>query len=193
DVIAQDIVFGEGPVWDAAAGAFYFTDIIGDTIWKWTPGIGQEVVLRPSGKANGLCLDLERRLLVAGWGGRTVFRREHDGSWTTLAERWQGMKLNSPNDIVVKSDGSIWFTDPPGGLFNVGMVGADIQRYLDIQPVFRLSPDGETLSIVCQDNVYPNGLCFSPDESILYVNCSRERVIRAHGVRADGSVSEGRI
>ncbi len=193
EVVAHDIVFGEGPVWDARAGVLYFTDIIGDTIWKWTPGRGQEVVLRPSAKANGLCLDLERRLVVAGWGGRTVFRRNHDGSWTPLAERWQGMKLNSPNDIVVKSDGSIWFTDPPGGLFNVGMVGPDIQRYLDIQPVFRIAPDGETLSIVCRDNVYPNGLCFSPDESILYVNCSRERVIRAYDVRADGTVGAGRI
>src|SRR5512139_445680 len=116
DVVARDIIFGEGPVWDARAGALYFTDIIGDTIWKWTPGQGQEIVLRPSAKANGMCLDLERRLVVAGWGGRTVFRREHEGTWTTLAARWQGMKLNSPNDVVVRSDGSIWFTDPPGGL-----------------------------------------------------------------------------
>jgi gluconolactonase len=193
EVVAQDIIFGEGPVWDARGGALYFTDIIGDTIWKWTPGSGQEAILRPSAKANGLCLDLERRLVVAGWGGRTVFRREHDGSWTTLAERWKGMKLNSPNDIVVKSDGTVWFTDPPGGLFNVGMVGTDIQRYLDTQPVFRIASDGETLSAVCEDNVYPNGLCFSPDEKILYVNCSRERLIRAYDVSADGTVSGSRI
>src|SRR5690606_36217615 len=71
EVVARDIIFGEGPVWDARAGVLYFTDIIGDTIWKWTPGVGQEVVLRPSVKAHGLCLDLEHRLLVAGWGGRT--------------------------------------------------------------------------------------------------------------------------
>jgi gluconolactonase len=193
EVVAQDIIFGEGPVWDAGAGVLYFTDIIGDTIWKWTPGVGQEVVLRPSAKANGMCLDLERRLVVAGWGGRTVFRRDHDGSWSPLAERWKGMKLNSPNDIVVKSDGSIWFTDPPGGLFNVGMVGADIQRYIDTQPVFRIAPDGRTLSAVCEDNVYPNGLCFSPDEKILYVNCSRERVIRAYDVNADGTLRGSRI
>lgn len=193
DVVAQDIIFGEGPVWDARAGVLYFTDIIGDTIWKWTPDVGQEVVLRPSVKANGLCLDREGRLLVAGWGGRTVFRREHDGSWKTLAQRWNGMKLNSPNDIVVKSDGSVWFTDPPGGLFNVGMVGPDIQRYIEIQPVFRIAPNGETMSVVCDDNVYPNGLCFSPDEKILYVNCSRERVIRAYDVKPDGTVANSRI
>ena len=193
EVVAQDIVFGEGPVWDARAGALYFTDIIGDTIWKWRPGEGQQIVLRPSAKANGLALDLERRLLVAGWGGRTVFRREHDGAWTPLAERWQGKKLNSPNDIVVTSDGSVWFTDPPGGLLNVGMVSGDIQRYLDTQPVFRIAADGKTMSAVCEDNVYPNGLCFSPDEKILYVNCSRERVIRAYDVKADGTVSGARI
>ncbi len=192
DVVARDIVFGEGPVWDAREGALYFTDIIGDTIWKWTPGQGQEVVLRPTGKANGMCLDLERRLVVAGWGGRTVFRREHDGTWTTLATRWQEMKLNSPNDIVVRSDGSIWFTDPPGGLLNVGMVGADVQRYLESQPVFCITPDG-TLRVVCEDNLYPNGLCFSPDERILYVNCTRERVIRAYDVHPDATVSPARI
>ena len=134
DIIARDIIFGEGPVWDARGKQLYFTDIIGDTIWKWKPGTGQEIVMRPSVKANGLALDLENRLLAAGWGGRTVFRFEKDGTIKTLADRWEGKKLSSPNDIVVKSDGSIWFTDPPGGLFNVGMVGIDLQRYLDNQP-----------------------------------------------------------
>jgi gluconolactonase len=193
DIIARDIVFGEGPVWDARGSQLFFTDIIGDTIWKWKPGAGLEPVLRPSRKANGMCLDLENRLVVAGWGGRTVFRIEHDGSRTTLAERWEGKKLNSPNDIVVKSDGSIWFTDPPGGLFNVGMVDQDLQKYLDTQPVFRIAPDGGSMSVVTEDFVYPNGLCFSPDEKLLYANCSRERLIRVYDVGPDGCVGEGRI
>ena len=193
DVIARGIVFGEGPVWDARNRQLFFTDIIGDTIWKWKPGGKQEAVLRPSVKANGLCLDLENRLVVAGWGGRTVFRFEKDGSRQTLAERWDGKKLNSPNDIVVKSDGSIWFTDPPGGLLNVGMVGDDLQRYLDNQPVFRISPDGKAMTIVTDDFVYPNGLCFSPDEKLLYVNCSRERLIRVYDVKAGGSLGKGRL
>jgi gluconolactonase len=140
-----------------------------------------------------MCLDLENRLVVAGWGGRTVFRRETDGTWKTLADRWEGMKLNSPNDIVVKSDGSIWFTDPPGGLLNVGMVGHDVQRYLETQPVFRITPDGKTMTVITEDNVYPTGLCFSPDEKILYVNCSRERVIRAYDVKPDGTVGKARV
>jgi gluconolactonase len=193
DIIARDIIFGEGPTWDAKNKQLFFTDIIGDSIWRWTPGVGQEVVMFPSVKANGTCLDIENRLVVAGWGGRTVFRMEKDGSWKTLADNWQGMKLNSPNDIVVKSDGSVWFTDPPGGMLNVGMVGHDLQRYLETQPVFRISPDGNDMDIVSEDYVYPNGLCFSPDEKILYVNCSRERVIRAHDVGSDGSVGKARL
>jgi len=193
ELIARDIIFGEGPVWDARNKQLYFTDIIGDTIWKWKPGTGQEIVMRPSVKANGLALDLENRVLVAGWGGRTVFRFEKNGAITTLADKWQGKKLSSPNDIVVKSDGSIWFTDPPGGLLNVGMVGEDMQRYVETQPVYRISADGKNMTVITEDNVYPNGLCFSPDEKILYVNCSRERVIRAYDVHSDGTVGPARI
>jgi gluconolactonase len=193
DIIARDIIFGEGPVWDARNKQLFFTDIIGDTIWKWKPGGKQEAILRPSVKANGLALDLENRIVVAGWGGRTVFRFEKDGSRKMLADRWEGKKLSSPNDIVVKSDGSIWFTDPPGGLLNVGMVGDDLQRYLDNQPVFRISPDGKQMTIVTDDFVYPNGLCFSPDEKLLYVNCSRERLIRVYDVKPDGTLGKGRL
>lgn len=192
ETIAEDIVFGEGPVWDKRNQQFFFTDICGDTIWKWKPGMGPEVVLKPSAHANGMCFDLEGRLLVAGWGGRTVFRFEKDGSLKTLASHWKGKKINSPNDIVVRSDGQIYFTDSPGGMFNVGMVGDDLQKYLDIQGVFRITPDG-TLNLVTDDFVYPNGLCFSPDEKLLYVNCSRERLIRVYDVKADGSVGKGRL
>jgi len=193
DIIARGIIFGEGPVWDAANKQLFFTDIIGDTIWKWKSRAGLKPILRPSVKANGMALDRENRLVVAGWGGRTVFRFEKDGSRRTLAERWEGKKLNSPNDIVVKSDGSIWFTDPPGGLLNVGMVGDDLQKYLEVQGVFRISPDGRAMTLVAADNVYPNGLCFSPDEKLLYVNCSRERVIRVYDVKPDGSLGQGRL
>jgi gluconolactonase len=193
DVIARDILFGEGPVWDARGKQLYFTDIVGDTIWKWKPGKGQEIVMRPSVKANGLALDLENRVLVAGWGGRTVFRFEKDGSRTTLADRWKGKKLCSPNDIVVTTDGAIWFTDPHGGLLNVGMVGDDLQKYLDVQGVYRISPDGKKMTLVTADFVYPNGLCFSPDEKLLYVNCSRERLIRVYDVKGNGSVGKARL
>lgn len=193
DIIARDVLFGEGPVWDVHNGQLFYTDIIGDTVWKCKPGYEPQAVLRSSGKANGLALDLENRLLVAGWGGRTVFRFEHDGSRKALASEWNGKKLNSPNDIVVKSDGSIWFTDPPGGMLNVGMVSDDLQKYLDVQGVFRISADGRDMTLVTADFVYPNGLCFSPDEKLLYVNCSREHLIRVYDVKSDGTLGKGRL
>ena len=151
--------------------------------------------MRPSVKADGLALDLEYRVVVAGWGGRTVFRIEKDGSRTTLMDRWEGKKLNSPNDIIVSKDGAIWFTDPVGGLFNVGMVGQDLQRYNDKQPVYRIAPDGKQMSLMIDDIVYPNGLCFSPDEKLLYVNCSRERLIRVYDVKpgAASHLGKGRL
>jgi len=192
DVIAEDVVFGEGPVWDQRSRQFYFTDICGDTIWKCRPGSRPQVVLQPSAHANGMCMDRDGRLLVAGWGGRTVFRFEKDGSRVTLASHYDGKKINSPNDIVVRSDGQIYFTDSPGGMLNVGMVGDDLQKYLDIQGVFRIATSGK-LVLVTDDFVYPNGLCFSPDEKLLYVNCSRERLIRVYDVHPDGGVGRGRL
>ncbi len=195
DIIARDIIFGEGPVWDARGKQLYFTDIIGDTIWKWKPKSGLEALMMPSVKADGLALDLEYRVVVAGWGGRTVFRIEKDGSRTTLMDHWEGKKLNSPNDIIVSKDGAIWYTDPVGGLFNVGMVGEDLQRYNDKQPVYRIAPDGKQISLMIDDIVYPNGLCFSPDEKLLYVNCSRERLIRVYDVKpgATNHLGKGRL
>jgi gluconolactonase len=193
ELIAKDIVFGEGPVWDRRKKQFFFTDIVGDTIWKWAPGDRLEVLLRPTVHANGMTIDLEGRLLVAGWGGRTVFRIEEDGSRSTLASHYDGKQLNSPNDIVVKSDGAIYFTDPPGGMLNVGHTGYDLQRYLDYSGVFRISPDGKKMQLVNSEFVYPNGLCFSPDEKLLYVNCSRERLIRVYDVHPDGGLANGQL
>jgi len=193
DIIARDIIFGEGPVWDSRKNELTFVDIIGDTIWKWKRKGGLEVVMKPSFKADGLALDLEYRVIAAGWGGRTVFRIEKDGSRTILADRFEGKKLNSPNDIIVSKDGAIWFTDPVGGLLNVGMVHEDLQRYNDKQPVYRISPDGKQMTVATDEFVYPNGLCFSPDEKLLYINCSRERLIRVYDVKPGGSLGKGRV
>jgi gluconolactonase len=193
DRVVQGLTFGEGPVWDRRSRQLFFVDIIGNTIWKWMPGVGREIVLRPSDHANGMTFDRQGRLVVAGWSKRTIWRRESDGSIITLASRYQGKKLNSPNDIVVRSDGSIYLTDSAGGLVIPGMVAEDVQRYLDVQGVFRLPPDGKEVSLVIEDCVYPNGLAFSPDESLLYVNDSRLGIIRMFDVRADGSVGPGRL
>ena len=192
EVIADDLKFGEGPVWDRRTGEFYWVDIIGDTIWKWKRGVGREVVMRPSYKADGMTFDREGRLVVAGWSWRRVWRREHDGSIKTLCAEYKGMPLNSPNDIVVKSDGAIYFTDPSGGLYNVEMQGDDLQRYIDFHGVFRISPAGD-VTLVVEDFVYPNGLAFSPDESLLYINDTRQNLIRVFDVNKDGSVRNGRL
>jgi gluconolactonase len=194
DVVFSGMAFGEGPVWNAVDGCLLWVDIVGSTIWRWVPGVGREVVMHPTGHANGMTLDADGRLLVAGWGARSIWRLELDGSTRTLVDHYRGQRLNSPNDIVTSSDGSIWFTDPSRGLFIPGMggeAGEDLQRYLPNHPVFRLAPDGE-LSEVVSDMAYPNGLCFSPDETLLYVNDTDRREIRVFPVDAAGSVGAGR-
>src|ERR1019366_10029018 len=194
DCIATGLSFGEGPVWDRRKGQLFWVDIIGSRIWKWKPGVGREVVIEPTGQANGMTFDRHGRLVVAGWSACTVWRVEHDGSITTLVTHYQGKKINTPNDIVTRSDGSIYWTDPPNGLIFPGMVPADAQQYIDVHGVYRLSPDGKEVSLVIGDHVYPNGIAFSPDESLLYVNNSMHvQHIRVFDVHADGSVGPGRL
>ncbi len=193
DRIYHGLAFGEGPLWNRRDGSFLWVDIVGDTIHRWRPGVGAEVFIRPSNKANGLTFDKEGRLCVAGWASRSVWRVEPDGSVKTLASHYQGKRINSPNDIVVRSDGSIYFTDSPGALYNVGMAAEDLQQYLDFQGVFRISPDGTRLDAVIADTVYPNGLAFTPDESVLYVNDTRLGEIRAYDMRPDGSCGPMRL
>ena len=192
DQIAHGLYFGEGPVWDRRKQRFLWTDIIGDTIYEWSPGVGKKALIHPSSHANGMTFDREGRLVVAGWSQRTIWRLEHDGSLVTIASRYQGKKFNSPNDIVVRSDGTVYWTDSAGGLVIPGMVGEDLQRQLDIQAVFRLTPQGEA-KLVVEDTVYPNGLCFSPDEKVLYVNDTRLGQIRAFDVDPDSGVGDGRV
>jgi gluconolactonase len=191
-VVAHDLQFGEGPVWNRRTNEMYWVDIIGDSIWKWKEGVGRKLVMSPSYRADGMTFDREGRLVVAGWSWRRVWRMELDGSITTLCTEFEGQKLNSPNDIVVKSDGAIYFTDPSGGLNNVEMHGDDVQRYMDYHGVFRISPDGRT-TLATRDFVYPNGLAFSPDEALLYINDTRQNLIRVYDVADDGALKNGRL
>ena len=193
DRIVQGLSFGEGPVWDRRNQQLFFVDIIGNTIWKWKPGVGKEVVIQPSGCADGMTFDREGRLVVAGWSSRTIWRLEHDGSMRTLVSHYLGQKLNSPNDIVVRSDGTIYWTDMIGGLVIPAMVGADVQQYLETQGVFKLSPDGKADFVVDKGCVAPNGLAFTPDESVLYLNDSRLSTIRAYDVQPDGTLRNERL
>lgn len=191
--ISHGWIFTEGPVWNARKGCLLWVDIIGDKILQWTPNQGTRIYMAPSGKADGMTLDREGRLVVAGWGSRTVWREEHDGRCVVLASHYQGKKLNTPNDIVVKSDGAIYWTDPTGGLTNPGMCGDDVQQYLDFNGVYRLSPDGSQITLLVDDIVYPNGLAFSPDESLLYINDTRRRNIWVYDVQPDGTLKNGRL
>ena len=192
-------IFTEGPVWNGRENFLVWTDIIDDTIWKWTPGQGTSIIMRPSGKADGMTYDHQGRLLVAGWSNRTVWRWEHDGSTTVLASHVDGKKLNTPNDIVMKSDGTVYFTDPSNGIRNVGMEGDDVQKYVDYEAVYKLDLSDGSLTLLVDDFIgpnsfiNPNGLCFSPDESLLYINDTARRNIRVFDVLADGTIGNDRL
>jgi gluconolactonase len=182
--VAGDFQFIEGPIWHPD-GFLLFSDIPANIIYKLTSNQQVEVFRRPSGKANGNTLDKENRLLTAEHENRRVSRTEKDGKVITLADRYEGKRLNSPNDLVVKSDGSIYFTDPSYG------VSKD-QEELGFYGVYRLASDGK-LTLLVKDLVLPNGIAFSPDEQKLYVNNSEAKYIAVYDVKPDGTVTNERL
>ena len=169
----------EGPVW-YPEGYLVFSEIFGDRRWKWAPGEGTTVVQEPTNRGNGLTRDLQGRLIICEAGARRMTRVEPDGSMTVVANRYQGTRLNHPNDVVVKSDGSIYFTDPRG---------PDMDLDLDFSGVYRVSPDLGTLTLLVRDFLLPNGLCFSPDESILYINDTWRMHVRAFDMHPNGTLA----
>jgi gluconolactonase len=187
--IATGFSFTEGPAWHPD-GYLLFSDIPGNTIYKWLPDGSVEIFRSPSGHANGLIFDRQGRLIACEHSNRRVSRTELDGTIVTLAHEYDGSRLNSPNDAVVKSDGSIYFTDPPFGLTaDYGIPG--IQE-LPFEGIYRLSPDGETLELL-EAELYPNGLAFSPDEKILYVMAQGPGRIYAYDVQPDGLLANRRV
>ncbi|MGE5431680.1 MAG: SMP-30/gluconolactonase/LRE family protein [Syntrophomonadaceae bacterium] len=173
--------FVEGPLWKDNLGLL-FSDINGNTIYRWSPDNGVSVFLKPTGNSNGLAFDIQGRLLFAQQGGRKLMRLEADGKQTVLAEYYQGKRLNSPNDIAVKSDGSIYFTDPPYGI-------SKSQEELGFYGVYRISPNGE-LQLIEKTISRPNGIAFSPDEKKLYVGDAENRRIFVYELRADTIISK---
>jgi gluconolactonase len=171
-------------------GSLLFSDMPGDTRRRWTKAGGVEVLAHPSNKGNGLSYDLEGRLLICEHTTSSLIRIEADGSRTVLASHWQGKELNSPNDVVVASDGSIIFTDPPYGRWPG--FGVEREQELDFCGVFRVSPDGE-LSLLVDDFQKPNGLCFSPDEQTLWINDTDGGHIRRFSVGDDHALSGGEV
>lgn len=181
--IASNLKFTEGPLWHQD-GYLLFSDIPADTIYKWTTDGKLEVFRSPSGNSNGLTFDNQGRLIACEHGNRSVSRTEADGIITILADKYNGKRLNSPNDVVVKSDGSIYFTDPPYGI-------QPEQQELNFQGVYRISADG-VLTLLVDDFERPNGLVFSPDEKILYIADTAKKYVKAFDVNSDGSLSNGR-
>ncbi|MDP8933886.1 MAG: SMP-30/gluconolactonase/LRE family protein, partial [Cyanobacteriota bacterium] len=182
--VAGNFQFIEGPIWHPD-GFLLFSDIPANIIYKFGSNQQVEVFRRPSGKANGNTLDKENRLLTAEHENRRVSRTEKDGKVITLADRYEGKRFNSPNDLVVKSDGSIYFTDPSYG------VSKD-QEELGFYGVYRLASDGK-LTLLVKDLVLPNGIAFSPDEQKLYVNNSEAKYIAVFDVKPDGTVTNERL
>jgi gluconolactonase len=188
--IASGFQFTEGPIWHPD-GYLLFSDIAASRIYKWTPDRAVTIWREPSGMSNGLTLDRERRVIACEHGGRRVSRAEADGTVVTLADRYRGKRLNSPNDVVVKSDGTIYFSDPPYGL--APPHGPAVQE--QEQPcngLYRITPDG-ALELLIDDFDRPNGLAFSADESVLYVDDSPRRHVRAFDVRPDGTLANSRV
>ncbi len=198
--LATGFVFTEGPVWHPD-GYWMFVDVRASLIYRLAP-VGQpEVIRQQSGGSNGMTFDLQGRLLICEGDNRQITRREPNGAYTPLAQRLGGKRLNRPNDIVTRSDGSIYFTDPAGRL-------PQEQRELNFSGVHRIAPDGN-LTNATAETEYPNGLAFSPDERILYVaitrrdeKCLEEKTrgevcphqfIRAFDVAADGTLRNNRI
>ncbi len=185
ELVATGFKFTEGPVWHPD-GYLFLSDIPAHRIFKLTPDGTSEIYREPSGGANGLTFDRQGRLIACEYHSRRVSRMEIDGTISTLADNYRGRRLNSPNDVVVKSNSSIYFTDPFYGF------PASQERELDFQGVYRIAADG-TISLLVEDFGVPNGLAFSPDECILYIDDSRHQHVRAFDVLSDGSLANGRI
>ena len=191
--------WSEGPVWFAAGRYLLWSDIPNNRIMRWDDTDGSVSVFRtPSNNTNGHTVDRQGRLVSCEHLGRRVTRTEHDGTVSVIADQFEGKRLNSPNDVVVKSDGSIWFTDPSYGIL-MDYEGARADSEIGACHVYRVSPDGE-ISIAADDYVKPNGLAFSPDESLLYIADTGAthteggpKHIRRHIVAPDGTLSGGDV
>lgn len=184
ELVADGFQFTEGPLW-LPSGALIFSDIPADTIFR-----GDKTVFRnPSGQSNGLTLDLEGRLIAAEHKNRRVSRTSADGAITVVADRYDGKRFNSPNDVIVRSDGMIFFTDPPYGLEG-GLGGPNDE--LGFSGVYAVDAEGG-VTLLVKDFKKPNGLALSPDEKTLYIADTEARHIRAFDVAKDGALRNGRV
>jgi len=191
--IGTGFTFTEGPLWHPD-GFLLFSDMPGDVRRRWHEADGVREVANPSNKGNGMTLDNDGRLVVCEHVTSSVVRMDADGTGSgreILASHYDGKELNSPNDVVVKADGAIYFTDPTFGR----MPGFGVEREQDLgfQGVYRMPPGGGDPELLVDDFEQPNGLCFSVDESLLYINDTSRAHIRVFEVAADGTLANGRV
>ncbi|MBL7140237.1 MAG: SMP-30/gluconolactonase/LRE family protein [Planctomycetes bacterium] len=186
--IASDLKFTEGPTWHKADGCLLFSDIPANRIYRWTEGGGLKVWREPSNNSNGNTTDTEGRLVTCEHGSRRVTRTAKDGTVEVLCDSYKGKRLNSPNDVAVKNDGTIWFTDPP-----YGIKPAEVEQ--DTNYVFRLDPGAKEPVVVASDFARPNGICFSPDQKVLYVaDSDRDKHhVRRFEVQDDNTLTGGKV
>jgi gluconolactonase len=194
--LGTGFTFTEGPIWNPSGQFLLFSDMPGDTRRRWDESSGVQVVASPSNKGNGMTLDADGRLIVCEHSTSSLVRMDPSGTGEgreVLASHYEGTELNSPNDVCVKSDGSIWFSDPWYG--RMPGFGVERERALGWQGVFRIPPGGGDPQLVVDKDEYeqPNGLCFSPDESLLYINDTPKAWIKVYDVDSDGTLSNGRM
>ena len=191
--VATGFTFTEGPIWNKQGGFLMFSDMPGDVRRRWSERDGVEEIMRPSNKCNGMVYDAEGNLLVCEHVTSSLVRERPDGTRETLATHYKGKELNSPNDVVTRSDGTIYFSDPIYG--RVPGFGLEREQDLSFQGVYRLAPDGREPELVVAEDEFeqPNGLCFSPDESLMYINDTPRALIRVYDMAADGTLSGGRL
>ena len=192
--LAGGFGFIEGPVWVKDGGYLVFSDIPRDVLHKWAPSGSVTTFRQPSRNTNGNTIDAAGRLLSCEHSGRRVAVTEKDGTLRTLVDAFEGKKLNSPNDVVVKSDGTIWFTDPEYGLKTNPQTKRREGKEQPGNFVYRHDPRTGSITAVARDFDQPNGLAFSPDERRLYVaDSGKPRHIRVFDVAADGTLSGGSV
>lgn len=189
--VAGGFMFTEGPLWHPTEKFLLFTDMPGNIIRRWTEAGGVETFREPSNKSNGLTYDRAGRLLACEHVLSRVTRTEPDGGITVLATHYGDKELNSPNDIVVKSDGAIYFTDPTYG--RMDYYGLEREPELSFRGVYRIDPGDGGLTLLADDFAQPNGLCFSRDEAQLFVNDTERQHVRVFDVKPDGTLAGGAL
>jgi len=189
--VATGFMFTEGPLWHGRDGYLLFSDMPGDHLRKWSPQQGVTTFRKPCNQSNGLAWDRQGRLIVCEHASSRLTRTEPDNTITVLASHYGGKELNSPNDVVVRADGTIYFTDPTYG--RVEYYGRPRECQLAFRGVYCIKPDGAALTLLADDFAQPNGLCFSADEARLFVNDTERGHIRVFDVRADGTLTGGRV